>query len=139
MTAPDIDYAAAERRIEYWTLGLGAAAALVTLLRWGWRAALGVAIGAVLGWVNYRWLRQGVATLARLATAQAGAPAPRVRKTVYLKFFGRYVLLIGIVYVILSRSWLPAMAVLAGFSTLIAAVVLEVCVQLFRREGSGAG
>ncbi len=139
MTAPDIDYAAAERRIEYWTLGLGAAAALVTALRWDWRAALGVAIGAVLGWVNYRWLRQGVATLARLATAQAGAPAPRVRKTVYLKFFGRYVLLIGIVYVILSRSWLPAMAVLAGFSTLIAAVVLEVCVQLFRREGPGAG
>jgi len=138
MTAPDIDYAAAERRIEYWTLGLGAAAALVTALRWGWRAALGVAIGAVLGWVNYRWLRQGVATLARLATVQAGAPAPRVPKRVYLKFFGRYVLLIGIVYVILSRSWLPAMAVLAGFSTLIAAVVLEVLFQLFRRGNPGA-
>jgi len=139
MTAPDIDYATAERRIENWSLGLGAAAALVTALRWGWRAALGVAIGAVLGWVNYRWLKQGVATLARLATAQAGAPAPRVPKRVYLKFFGRYVLLIVCIYVILSRSWLPAIAVLAGFSTLIAAVVLEVCVQLFRREGSGAG
>ena len=138
MATPDIDYTAAERRIEYWTLGLGAVVAIVTLLRWGWRAALGVALGAALGWINYRWLKQGVATLARLATAQAGAPAPRVPKQVYLKFFGRYVLLIGFIYVILSRSWLPAIAVLAGFSTLVAAVVLEVCFQLFRRERAGA-
>jgi len=57
---------------------------------------------------------------------------------VYLKFFGRYVLLIGFIYVILSRSWLPAIAVLAGFSTLIAAVVLEVLFQLIRRGDPGA-
>lgn len=138
MTAPEIDYLAAERRIEYWTLGLGAAAALVSLFCWEWRAALGVAVGAALSWVNYRWLKQGVATLSRLATAQADAPAPRVPKTVYLKFFGRYVLFLAVLYVILSRSWLPPIAVLAGFSTVIAAVVLEVLFQLFRRGDSGA-
>jgi len=138
MATPDFDYSAAEHRIENWTLGLGALATIVSSMTWGWRSTLGVAIGVSLGWMNYRWLKQGVATLSRLATAQAGAPAPHVPKKVYFKFIGRYVLLIGSIYVILSRSWLPAVSILAGFSTLIGAVVLEVLVQLFRRGDPGS-
>ena len=136
MTVQENEYAAAERRIEFLTLGLGALAAIVTSMTWGWRPALGVAIGASLGWINYRWLKQGVATLSRLATAQVGTPAPRVPRTIYVKFLGRYILLIASVYAIVSTSWLPPVALLVGFSALIAAVVLEVFVQLFRREGS---
>ena len=53
-------YAAAERRIEYMTLGLGAAGAICAAVMWTPRAALGVAAGAVLAWLNFRWMKQGV-------------------------------------------------------------------------------
>ena len=125
-------YRAAERRIEYLTLGLGAAATLVTSVRWGWRAGAGLALGAALAWVNYRWLKQGVAALVQLSATQAGAEQVRVPKRVYLKFFGRFALLIVVVYAILSRSLLPAAGVLAGLFALVAAVLLELLYELVR-------
>ena len=130
MAASEEFYRAAERRIEWLTLGLGAGATGVAAVRSGWRAALGVALGVALAWVNFRWLKQGVGALAQLFTAQAGATEVRIPKRVYAKFLGRFVLLIAIVYVILSRSWLPAVAVLAGLFALVAAVLVEVFFQL---------
>ena len=71
------------------------------LVLWGGRAAAGLAAGAVLSWVNYRWMKQGVDTLARLSTAQAGTQRAQVPASVYLKFLGRYALLIVAAYAIL--------------------------------------
>jgi hypothetical protein len=132
MTGSDTFYRAAERRIELVTLGLGAAASLAGGIRWGWRAAAGVALGAALAWVNYRWLKQGVAALAHLFAAQAGAAEVRIPKGVYVKFLGRFALLIVVVYVILSRSWVPTVAVLVGLFSLAAAVLIEMIFQLVR-------
>ncbi len=135
MTADNDDfYREAGRRIEYLTLALGAAAALVTAVRWGRRAALGFAIGSGLAWVNYRWLKQGVDVLAQLASAQADAEKVRIPKSVYLKFFGRFALLLGIAYVILSHSLLPAASILAGLFALIVAVLVELLYELVRGE-----
>ena len=132
MTGSDAFYRAAERRIEWLTLGLGAAAAVVVAVRWGWRAALGLAVGAALAWLNYRWLKQGVGALVQLSVAQADAPKVRIPRRVYLKSFGRIALLIAVVYAILSRSLLPGAAVLAGLFSLVAAVLVELLYQLFR-------
>ena len=125
-------YAAAERRIEYLTIGIGASAAIAAVIFWNWRASAGVASGAALSWINYRWLKQGVATLARLSTAQAGSEKARVPASVYLKFLGRYVLLIAAAYAILRGFKLPAASLLAGFFAVIAAVIVELIGQLFR-------
>ena len=65
-------YRAAERRIEWLIAGIGVFATAATWFFWGGRAAAGLAAGAALSWVNYRWMKQGVDTLARLSTAQAG-------------------------------------------------------------------
>lgn len=131
-----LNYSSAERRIEWLTLGLGLACAIYTLIRWGWRPSAGVALGAALAWLNFRWLKQGVGALVKLSTAQAGEEHPRVPGTVYVKFFGRYALLLGVVYVILSRSLLPVAAVLAGLFAVIAAVMIELMWELVR---SGRG
>ena len=64
-------YAASERRIEYLTIAIGALATIAATAIWNWRAGAAVASGAALSWLNYRWLKQGVSTLARLSTAQA--------------------------------------------------------------------
>ena len=125
-------YAAAERRIEYFTLGIGAAAAIATWIFWNAKAGIGVAAGALLSWVNYRWMKQGIAALARLSTAQAGAEKPRVPASVYLKFLGRYALLIVAAYAILRGFSMPAVSFLAGLFAVVAAVLVEMTGQLFR-------
>jgi len=124
-------YAVAERRIEYVTLGIGAVATIGALFWAGIRAGAGVAVGAILAWLNYRWLKQGVGALAGLAKAQTGALRVRVPRSVYFKFIGRYVLLILVAYVILTRFAVPAASLLAGFGSLVFAVLGEIVWQLF--------
>lgn len=71
MAGDDAFYAAAERRIEYFALGIGVAGMGITWFGWGGKAAAGFASGAILSWINYRWMKQGVGALARLSVAQA--------------------------------------------------------------------
>ena len=132
MEAPDTFYRAAERRIEWLTLGLGLAATLFAAVRWGWAWGGGVLCGAVFTWINFRWLKQGVDALVRVSAAQHGAEHPRVPRKVYVKFFGRFALLLLAVYVILSRSWLPSAAVMAGLFVVVGAVLAELIFELVR-------
>ena len=127
-------YRAAERRIEWLIAGIGAIATAATWFVWGGGAASGVAAGAILSWVNYRWMKQGVDTLARLSTAQAGTQRAQVPVSVSMKFLGRYALLIVAAYAILRAFRPPAASLLAGFFSVIAAVLVEMVGQLFRRS-----
>jgi hypothetical protein len=127
-------YSAAERRIEWLIAGIGAAATAATWFVWGGRAAAGLAAGAILSWVNYRWMKQGVNTLARLSTAQVGTQSAQVPSSVYLKFLGRYALLIVAAYVILRVFRPPLASLLAGFFSVVAAVLVEMVGQLWRRS-----
>ena len=129
-------YRAAERRIEWLIAGIGAIATAATWFVWGGRAASGVAAGAILSWVNYRWMKQGVGALIPLATAQAGAEKVKIPKSVYFKFLGRYALLLVAAYVILSRLRLPAVFLIAGLFAVVAAVMLELVFELFGGGGS---
>jgi ATP synthase I chain len=134
---PDSIYLDAEHRIEWMTLAFGLAGATFVLLRWGWRPGTGVALGAALAWLNFRWLKQGVTALVKLSTAQAGSEHARVPVSVYAKFFGRFALLLVVVYVILSHSLLPVAAVFGGLFAVVAAVMIELMWELVRgRRGT---
>ena len=130
MTAEEAYYRAAERRVEFSTLGLGILASLIFFFARGWRDAAGILAGAALGWVNYRWLKQAMNWMARLAAEQADAPAVRIPKSTYVKFFGRYALIIAVLYGIFSNSLLPAAAVIGGLFAPVGAVLLEALYQL---------
>jgi hypothetical protein len=130
MAEQDSIYVAAEHRIEWMTLAFGLAGALFVLARWGWRPGAGVALGAALAWLNFRWLKQGVNALVMISTAQANSGNARVPMSVYAKFFGRFALLLAVVYVILSRSLLPVAAVLGGLFAVVAAVMIELMWEL---------
>ncbi|MGA8223577.1 MAG: ATP synthase subunit I [Candidatus Acidiferrales bacterium] len=125
-------YAAAERRIEYLTLAIGAAAAIAAVFLFNAKAAAALAAGAALSWINYRWMKQGISALARLSTAQAAEEKPRVPTSVYIKFLGRYALLIIAAYAILRGFSLPAASFIAGLFAVVAAVLVEMIGQLFR-------
>lgn len=127
-------YRAAERRIEWQIAGIGVVGTAATWFVWGGRPAAGLAAGAILSWVNYRWMKQGVDTLARLSTAQAGTQRAQVPVSVYMKFLGRYALLIVAAYAILRAFRPPVASLLAGFFSVVAAVLVEMVGQLFRRS-----
>jgi hypothetical protein len=137
MAESDSMYVAAEHRIEWLTLAFGSAGAAFVFIRWGWRPGAGVAVGAALAWLNFRWLKQGVTALVKLSTAQANSEHVRVPPSIYAKFFGRFALLLAVVYVILSRSMLPVAAVVGGLFAVVAAVMIELMWELVRgRRGT---
>jgi hypothetical protein len=123
-------YEAVERRIEKLTLVIGAAGGLYVAFMWGWRSGIGFAAGALLSWLNFRWLEQGIGGLLRATVPQTGSEPYRVPRWIYARFFARMALLVGAVYVILRASWFPGRAVLGGLFSLIAAVVLEVAYEV---------
>jgi hypothetical protein len=158
------------RRIEWLTMILGAIGASWGAWRWGWRGGAGLGLGAALSWINFRWLKSSVQAFAgatlphAVSHAVSQAPAPpesadglpseksvsneqavvsaRVPVSAYLKFFGRFALLLAAVYVILTRSWLPAVPVVTGLFAAAAATVLGLIYELASggvRQGSKLG
>ena len=79
MAEADRFYAAAERRIEYIAIGLGAAGAMIAGIIWGVPPGIGFGAGAAFSWVNFRWMKQGVGT--QPACKSAGRRRKSVRRT----------------------------------------------------------
>lgn len=120
------------RHVEYWTAAFGGAVAVAAGLRWGWSAAGGVAAGALLSLVNYRWLKHGVVSLTAASLDQAGAEKVRVPRSVRFKLFGRFLLVAAVVCVILWRFRWLAIPVVGGFFALVAGVLAAMIAHLLR-------
>ena len=123
-------------RLQWLTLGFGAAAAIATVFLKSGRSACGVAAGALLAWLNFRWLDQGLGALEMAALAQQGRPQPRVPLSVYVKFGGRYLLIGLAVYVIVTYFGVPLLAVLLGLLALGAGAMAEGLYEIFRGPDS---
>jgi hypothetical protein len=119
------EFEAIEVRIERFIVALGALMALAAGIKWGIRAAAGTILGGALCWLNFRWLRHGATGVIRLGMAQAGAEAVHVPRSMHAKFFGRLLLLLVSVYVILAWLRLPAAAVVCGLAAVVPAILLE--------------
>jgi hypothetical protein len=115
--------ALAERRISWLTLLIGSLAALlVALFRdrlWG----AGLAIGALLAWLNFRWLSKGLDALVVASTAQAGEEKPVVPILTYFAMLFRYGLIALAVYVIFIYLRVPLVSMVVGLCALGAATI----------------
>jgi hypothetical protein len=114
-----------QRRIAMLTLGIGAVAAVIVAVAVTWRWGAGILIGAVLAWINFLWLEQGLSAISKLAQAQHGAPKPYISPWVWIKVFSRY----GLIGILLYTAWvlahIPVVSMLAGLCALGAAVMAE--------------
>jgi hypothetical protein len=99
---------------------IGTIGAIAAFAWRGWPAGFGFLAGAAAAWFNFRWLRDFVAGL-----GPGGKPG---RFAVFFAF--RYLILAAGAYVILRYSKLSLGAVLTGLFTPLAAVIVEVLVQL---------
>jgi hypothetical protein len=126
--------ATAERRINRLTLALGFVAAVVVTVWISLRAGFGVLAGAVLAWINARWLQQALDALVLLSKAQAGGSKPRISIWVYVKLFARYALMAAVGYVMVKYLAVPVMSLLAGLLALGAATMAEFFYEILNRS-----
>jgi len=121
-----------ERRIAWLTLFFGGlasgAAALLRQPLW----AGGLMVGAVLGWFNFRWLRQGMDALVAASQGQAGLPRPRVPIGAYFRVLFRYALIAVTVYVIFKLLKVPLASMVVGLCALAAAAIAASVYELFQ-------
>jgi hypothetical protein len=121
-----------ERRISGLTLLIGfVAGLLVALLRdplWG----AGLAIGAALAWLNFRWLKQGLNALVVTSTAQAGKEKPVVPISSYFGMVFRYGLIALAVYVIFEFLKVPLLSMVVGLCALGAATIAASVYEILR-------
>jgi hypothetical protein len=118
MTELEVGRALARIRKLIGALSLGGT---VAAFAWrGWPAGGGFALGAVVSWLNFRWLHQTVEGL-----AGKGVPK-RLAWTAGM----RYLLLGGAAYVILRFSKIDRVAALSGLFVTAAAVIAEMIFEL---------
>ncbi len=123
-----------ERRIEYFIAIFGALIAATAAVKWGLRPGAGAALGAGLCLLNFRWLRHGATGVIALGMAQAGAEVVHVPRSMHAKFFGRLVLLLVAVYVILAWLKLPGVAVICGLAAVVPAIMTELFCELAKGQ-----
>jgi len=115
--------AVTERRISWLTLLIGFVGAIsIAIFRdrlWG----AGLAIGAALAWLNFRWLRRGLDALVVASTAQVGKEKPAVPLLSYFAMLFRYGLIALAVYVIFVYLRVPLVSMVVGLCALGAATI----------------
>jgi hypothetical protein len=125
-------FARTERRIAWLTLVLGGAAAIVVAIMRQWPWAEGLAIGTVLAWLNFRWLKRGLDALVAVATAQEGAPKPRIPVGTWFRLMFRYGLIAICVYVIFEYLKVPLASMVVGLCALGAATIVASVYEILR-------
>jgi hypothetical protein len=119
------------RRIAALTLGFGLAAAAAALAQHHMDWAKGLAGGAVLAWLNFRWLRRGIRALVDTALAHANAAETTVADAkvsgypfvTYLTLLFRYALVGLGVYVIFNYLHVPLISIGLGLCAFVAAIL----------------
>jgi hypothetical protein len=80
-------------------------------------------LGAVLAWLNFRWIRRGMSAFVRASKAQAGSRNPRVPIGTYFLMLFRYGLIAFAVYVIFEYLKVPLLSIVVGLFALAAAAI----------------
>ena len=134
------------QRIAVLTLGFGlaAATAAMTMDRLDW--AKGLMGGAVLGWLNFRWLSRGIRAMmldaslpSGVAPGGAGGPAKPARSRssaigVQLAMVFRYALVAAGVYVIFVYLHVPLISIGLGLCALVAAIMAASVWEVLKPE-----
>ena len=118
----DLDLAAG--RISRLTLVLTGSGAAIYFAMAGWRGGCGFLLGAIVSYLNFRWLKRTVNALGETV----GGKPPRAWVAVVLGL--RYLLLGLGAYAIVRFSEISLTAALVGLFVSTAAVILEILIEL---------
>jgi hypothetical protein len=125
--------------------GIMVALAIVLLpLAWwkfGWRTALGFALGCAIAYLNFHWLKRVIAGFVdRAAGAETTEPV-EIKKTsskgIVVRFLLRYVLMALGAYVILTVSPASLNGLFAGLFLPVAAILCEAMYEVYAALARG--
>ena len=113
------------RRI-LWTMAvvsvLGALAGLIYV---SWQFGLGVALGGVLSFINYYWLKVSLKRIFDSAIAHGDKP-----RFLAVRYFSRYLTLGAILAIVFLTETIPVVAVILGLASFALAIVVEGLIRL---------
>ena len=127
-------FARTESRIAWMTLALGGAAAIIVAFLRHPAWAKGLAVGAALAWLNFRWLRRGMDALVAVSTAQEGFAKPQIPVGTWFRLVFRYGLIAFCVYVIFEVLKVPLASMVVGLCALGAATIAVSVYEILRPE-----
>jgi ATP synthase I subunit len=130
--AGEAGYALAEQRIAWLTLVLGGATAIIVAILRHPAWAEGLAIGTVLAWLNFRWLKRGLDALVAVSAAQEGFAKPRIPVGTWFRLMFRYGLIALCVYVIFEYLKVPLASMVVGLCALGAATITASVYEILR-------
>jgi hypothetical protein len=123
------------RRVEYTAIAVCGAMTVAALVmaRGSPGPAAAVLAGGLLAGTSYWLLKAGVSSLSAAIVADRDAAVRAQRWRTVLSLGGRYALLALMAYVMIARLRLHPLALLAGASSIVAAVAVE-AVRLFVKK-----
>jgi hypothetical protein len=121
-------YSGALERIRWFMLGLAGLCTIAAWLVFGWRSALGFALGCAIAYLNFHWLKRVVSAMADRITRSGARESSR---GIVLRFVLRYLLMGLCAYVILSVSPASLYGLLAGLFLPVAAIACEAGYEVY--------
>jgi hypothetical protein len=122
-------YATVENRLTRIGMVLAGLTLLVGALFISWKFVVSFLVGAVISYLNFCWMKQGVD---RLIGSFSNEVSPSLRpsgKPVIFKYFLRYALIGGTLYAIFRFQFFEARGAILGLLLFVAAVLFE-CLHL---------
>ena len=122
-------YATVESRLTRIGMLLGGLTLVVGALFVSWKFVVSFLVGAVISYLNFCWMKQGVDRLiGSFSSEESSAPRPS-GKSVIFKYFLRYALIGGTLYAIFRFQFFEARGAIIGLLLFVAAVLFE-CLHL---------
>ena len=127
-------YARTIDRVQRIMIVISIALLVTAQIYFGWRSTLGVALGSVISYVNFHWLKRVVAGVADLAAQSATAVSAR---GIVMRFLVRYFLMALLGFVILTVSRESLYGFFAGLLVTVAALLCEAAYEGYKAVVSG--
>ena len=121
-------YSGALERIRWSMIAIAMVALAIALWRFGPRAALGVALGCAIAYLNFHWLKRVISAMAERITNTGKTQSA---KGIVLRFVLRYLLMGLAAYVILSVSPASLYGLFAGLFLPVAAIACEAAYEAY--------
>jgi ATP synthase I chain len=127
-------YSGALQRIPHFMIALALLFSAATLLRFGWRIALGFACGCAIAYLNFHWLERVVSALADRATQTAYKQSSG---GIVFRFLVRYFLMAAAAYAIFSVSPASLYGLFAGLFLPVGGIACEAAYELYAALARG--
>ena len=123
----DYDFDGLVRRLNRYSVAITLLAMPVAFLFHSLSAALSIATGAALSYINFVWMKRAV----DFVVVEGGKGAAAGRRALF-GFVARYVLIALVLYVTIRSSVLNVVFILAGLLVYVAALLIECVYEVCR-------